>query len=349
MKNLRLRALVLTAGLGQRLRPLTLFLPKALLPVCGEPVVGHSLECLVRSGCEAVTLNTHHLAESIPRVFGERYRGLPVSYSVERELQGTLGALFPLKKSLAEADLVILLNGDSLCLWPLQKMIKHHLRSRAEATLLLHRRSHDELLGGGVGVGPDGDVVQLRDAAPTREVARRHIFMGAHILSPHLLEHIQRGPADIVGDLYIPLLKEGRRIRGVVTSRRWHDLGTPARYLSGCLDWARNYSGRAPSLRPWNMIADKAQVADSAEIQHSVIEMDTVVAAHARIEESVLLPGVRVPEGCTVRRSLVGPAVELPAGSDIERRMVTSIRSGYQPSALDSVMGGLIYTPLGPV
>lgn len=277
VKNLRLRALVLTAGLGLRLRPLTLFLPKALLPVCGEPVAAYTLGSLTRCGCEAVALNLHHQGAAIQNVFGDRHQRLPITYSMEPELLGTLGALFPLRAFLSEADLVILINGDSLCSWPLEKMLKQHLNSGAEATMLLHRRSPSAVLGGPVGVGANGNVVQLRDASPIEEVTRRHLFMGAHILSPHLLDRVRGRPGDIVAELYIPLLKDGGRIRAVITSRKWHDLGTPSRYLEACLDWTRSHNGRLAGLRPRNVFAGSAQVADSARIQRSVIESGAVV------------------------------------------------------------------------
>ena len=134
----RLRALVLTAGLGLRLRPLTLFLPKALLPVRGEAVAGHTLRGLARAGVRSAALNLHHLGDAIEDHFGAEVHGLPITYSREEPIQGTLGALYPLRDHLADADLVLLANGDSMCEWPWKSMIKKHLRARAEATLLLH-------------------------------------------------------------------------------------------------------------------------------------------------------------------------------------------------------------------
>jgi len=344
VKNLRWRALVLTAGLGLRLRPLTLFLPKALLPVCGVPVAGQTLCSLSEAGCEAVALNLHHQASAIPKVLGDRFQNLPITYSLEPALLGTFGALFPLKSFLSDADLIVLVNGDSLCSWPFQRMMKQHLDTGADATLLLHRKSPTAAQGGPVGVGANGNVVQLRDSPPIQEVSKRHLFMGAHILSPHLFDRLREKPGDIVTELYIPLLREGGRMHGVVTSRKWHDLGTPARYLTACLDWTRSRIGGVPGLQPRKLIADSARVDDSADIHRSVIESDAVVDADTRIEDSLLMPGAKVPQGCTAKHSIIGPNVALPAGTDIERRMVTTIQTGYQPDAPDSVMGGLVYT-----
>ena len=346
MKNPRLRAFVLTAGFGTRLRPLTHFLPKALLPICGEAVAGHTLGQLARAGCESAVLNLHHLGDAVAAYFGAEHDGMPITYSPEEEIQGTLGALSPVRDHLGEADLIVLINGDSLCSWPLKSMIRQHLRAGADATLLLHRRRPSEALGGPVGVDAQGSVVQLRDAEPVGEVTKRHIFMGAHILAPHLLQQVEEKPADIVSDLYIPLLKENGVIRSVVTGRRWHDLGTPERYLEASLDWAR--SRKLPGFRPSGVISPRAQVHETASIQRSVVEAGGVVRREARVEESVLLADAIVPSGCGISGSVIGPGVELPAGAQIERRLVTRVRSGVQSGPRDSVMGDLVYTPLEP-
>src|SRR5687768_17720631 len=93
----RLRALVLAAGLGTRLRPLTDVAPKPLLPVTGMPILGHTLQQLAAVGCEAAAVNLHHRGDQIRQRFGDSFAGMPLIYSEEPELLGTLGALHPLK------------------------------------------------------------------------------------------------------------------------------------------------------------------------------------------------------------------------------------------------------------
>lgn len=107
------------------------------------------------------------------------------SSRTRRRFQGTLGALYPEREILAAADLILLVNGDTLCRWPWKAMIRRHLRSGADATLLLHRRAPVEDFGGGVGIDSHGAVVQLRDGDPIGEVAKRQVFAGAQVLSAH--------------------------------------------------------------------------------------------------------------------------------------------------------------------
>src|SRR5436309_11242687 len=194
MQGRRVRALVLAAGLGTRLRPLTELVPKPLLPVVGVPILGHTLAQLAALGCEAAAVNLHHHGEQIRHRFGDAFAGMPLTWSEEPELRGTLGAFYPLRELFAPADLVVLINGDSLCQWPLRRLVRRHLASGADATLLLASRPSPAPFGGGVGIDRAGRILSFRPGDPTDstagEVTRRFVFAGAHVLSPRLLERV---------------------------------------------------------------------------------------------------------------------------------------------------------------
>lgn len=343
--KLRLRALVLAAGEGTRLAPLTSFLPKPLLPVVGRPVVEHTLERLARVGCEAVALNLHHLGGQIRDHLGDEFHGVRLVYSEERERRlGTLGALWPLRDFLSAADALLLVNGDTLCRWPLAPLLRRHLRSQASATLLLTRRPDPADFGGGVAVDRRGRVLGFGVDQPRGEVAARHVFAGAHVLSPELLRRVTEGPADIVRQLYRPLLADGAHLATLTTRRHWHDLGTPRRYLEGVLDFAR---GPWP-LRLWrrSWTAGGAEVAPRVRRRRAVIEAGAMVAAGARLTDTVVLPGARVGAGADVRQSLLGPGAAVPAKARIDRRVVVEARQGVPSGADDSRVDGVLYSPL---
>jgi mannose-1-phosphate guanylyltransferase len=342
----RLRALVLAAGHGTRLRPLTDNLPKPLLPVAGRPVLDYTLDALLAVGCQAAAVNLHHLGDRIRAHYGDDYRGMRLEWSVEEgERKGTLGALHPLKGFLGEADAVILLNGDTLCPWPLKRMLRHHRAKNADVTLLLTGRVDPAGFAGGVGIDRDGRVLSFWQGATERgEVARRAVFAGAHVLDPKLLAGIAPGPADIVRTLYLPMLERPGRIHAVHSRRRWHDLGTPRRYLDGVLDWGRGTWPRRFWRRTW--VADEARVEPGAHVRRSVVEPGATVAAGARLDGAVVLAGARVPGGARVRDSIVGLGVELPAEASIDSRLITAARDGLTIDEADSQVGGLIYTPL---
>ncbi len=318
---MRLRALVLAAGLGTRLRPLTDDLPKPLLPVLGQPLLGLTLRRLAAAGCEAAAINLHHGAGQIRAAFGSEHAGLPLTWSEEPLLLGTLGALGPLAGFFAGADLALVVNGDSLCRWPLAELVARHVATGALATLLLAARADPADFGGGVAVDRAGKLLWLRSAgAAGSRGPRRRVFAGAHVLSRRLLQRIAAAPApapaDFVRDLYEPLLAEQPGCLGSLTTRRrWHDLGTPRRYLAATLDWT-GARGR------W--ISPAAAVAPAAAVRRSSLEAGARVAAAAIVEDSVLLPDASVGAGCEVRDSILGPGVELTAGSHVTSQIVVA-------------------------
>jgi len=326
----RLRALVLAAGRGERLRPLTDRIPKPLLPVAGEPIAGATLRCLAAAGCEAAALNLHHLAESIRAHFGDLYAGLPVVYSHEPVLLGTLGALFPLRAYLSEADIVLVVNGDSLCRWPLAELVRRHRQSGADATLLLHSELDPERFGGGVGIDARGAVRSFRRAAAAHDEVARRVFAGAHALSPALLERVPEGPGDIISGFYEPLLAEGGHIATLSTGRKWHDCGTPRRYLEGVLDAIAGPFGRRPC-------APGALIDPGARVSGSVLETGAVVERGAIVESSLLLPGASVAEGARLRHVILGHGATVAAG--LELNSVLATRGGGDEA--------LVLTPLG--
>jgi mannose-1-phosphate guanylyltransferase len=326
---LRVRALVLAAGLGTRLRPLTGDTPKPLLPVLGQPILGYTLRRLAAAGCEAAAINLHHRGEQIRRALGNDFAGLPLTWSEEPRLLGTLGALQPLAGFFAAADLVLIVNGDSLCRWPLAELVRRHLESGAAATLLLTARADPGEFGGGVAIDRAGSLLSLRPGAASPAPVpgtRRRVFAGAHVLSRGLLARVAANPApvpaDIVRDLYEPLLAEQPgSLATLTTKRHWHDLGTPRRYLAAALDWARAASGGR-----W--VSPSAEVSPRAAVRRACVEAGCRVAAGAIVEDSVLLPGATVGAGCAVRGSILGPGAQLGAGNHVTDQLVVAGGAG---------------------
>ena len=333
---------MLAAGLGTRLRPLTGTEPKPALPVAGMPVAGRTLALLAKAGCETAAVNLHHLGGRLRAVLGDSVAGMPLVYSEELEVQGTLGALWPLRDFCAAADLLLVINGDSLCRWPLGRLLRAHRGGGAAATLLLSRRADPAQFGGGVGVTPDGDIVTFDAAVPAAgaTVARRRVFAGAHVFAPSLLAGLTAGPADFVAGLYKPLLARGERIAGLETGRRWQDLGTPERYRRAVLDHL--FRGR-PWRRRW--LAPDAQVAPSARLSRVAIERGARVEAGARLRRTLVLPGARVGRAAVLARCLVGFGVQVPAGAEVSGQLITPAAEDLLPGR-GSRMGDLVFTPL---
>jgi mannose-1-phosphate guanylyltransferase len=334
---LRLRAVVLAAGLGTRLRPLTGTEPKPALPVAGVPVAGRSLALLARAGCEAAAVNLHHLGDRLRAALGESVAGMPLVYSREEEVQGTLGALWPLRDFCAAADVLLVINGDSLCRWPLARLLRAHRRGGAAATLLLSSRADPADFGGGVGVGRDGGIVTF-DRAPAPAVARRRVFAGAHAIAPRLLRRLAAGPADFIADLYRPLVERGERIAAIETRRLWQDLGTPERYRRAVLD---HLFRRRPWRRRW--IGQGARVGSDARLSRAAVEAGAAVGRAARLRRTLVLPGARVGREAVLKNCLVGFEARVPDGAEIGGQLITPAAGGQDGG---SRVGDLVFTPL---
>jgi len=335
------RALVLCAGRGERLRPLTRSVPKPLLPVAGRAVALRTIDRLHRAGCETI-VNLFHLAGRLRRELESRTAGtgIRLRFALEPELLGTLGAVVNVRRFLSEADDIVLVNGDSLCRWPIREVLARHRRSGADVTLQL---GWDREVGGGVEVDDRGLVVGLRDLRVGSVRGRKRTFNGLHVLSRRVVEQIPDRPPsnDIIEGLYQPLLLSGARIVGFRSRRPWHDLGTPSRYLEGALDWGRTAGSRKRRRR---FVSPGASFARTAVVRNSVLEVGSRLEEGARVERSLIMPNARIGSGARLRETIVAPEVQVPAGARIVGELVTPADRGSGVGSREC--SGLVYTPL---
>ena len=209
-----------------------------------------------------------------------------------------------------------MINGDTLCRWPLAALLARHRERRPAATLLLATRPDPCTFGGGVAVDRRGRILRFRGPSPAG-TCRRRVFAGAHVLEPRLLSRLPEGASDVISALYEPLLESGEPIESLTTRRRWHDLGTPRRLLEGVLDWALPAEGRGAFL------AQGAVLESAAQAERAVLEAGARIARGSRVEGALLLPGAQVEKGCAVEDTILGPGVVLQPGSCVSHKLLT--------------------------
>lgn len=233
-----MKAMLLAAGLGTRLRPLTDITPKPLLPVAGQPILMWNLLLLKRHGITDVIINLHHLGEQIVQTLGDGSRfGLRVAYSHEPTLMGTGGGIKQAAPFLKDGSFLVL-NGDTLSACDLTSLIAAHRAGGAPVTLVL-REDPEAARWGPVTVDADSRILQINGAPllrdPSKSLPPPCMFAGIHMLESEVLDAIPPGPGSII-DVYLGLLRQNHMLRGYRMSGYWSDVGTPERYAEAQQD-----------------------------------------------------------------------------------------------------------------
>jgi NDP-sugar pyrophosphorylase family protein len=225
-----MKAMILAAGLGTRLRPLTNTIPKPLLPVGGTPLIVWNLLLLKRHGFRQVVINLHHLGPMIEQVLGSGSKfGMRITYSHEPVILGTGGGIKQAEPHFS-GEPVLILNGDTLVELDLEALCDFHHTRGAAATLVL-REDSEAARWGLVEVGDKGQILRitgkgLMDFVP----ATLRMFAGIHILHPQLLREVPKGVASSIIDPYVRAIEQGEPVLGYDLQGYWSDIGTAERY-----------------------------------------------------------------------------------------------------------------------
>jgi mannose-1-phosphate guanylyltransferase len=311
--------MVLCAGLGTRLRPLTGLLPKPAVPLCQVPLLRHALGLLAGAGIRRAVVNVHHLPEAMEAVAGAAAAELGLALRISREpvLAGTGGALRQARPLLRGAEAVVVLNGDVLFDVDLSAALSAHRATGALATMALLPMPP----GSGypsVEIDAGGRVRRIAGRfGPGGDQLTAWHFPGLHVVSPELLERVPAEPfqVDVNRDVYPPLLARGL-VRGLVTHGTWRDLGTPASYLAANLEVAAGRIGLGRfGLPPPQRIAASARIHPSARVgDDAVVGERCVVPAGARVERAVLWPDTHLREGEVVVDAVAAGDLRVAAG-----------------------------------
>lgn len=227
-----MKAMVLAAGQGSRLRPATDNTPKALVPVGGRPMIEYALLLLRHYGINDIIINLHHLGAQIESRLGNGASlGLNISYSREAQLLDTGGGLLK-ARSFLQDDAFIVINTDALVDLNLAAVIDLHFRMNAVATLVLRPDERADEYGS-MDIDSSGRICRFLDSkAPIEPVGatRKLMFTGVQILDPKVFDHMEDGAAarkfSTTKHTYPRMLVGGERLFGFLFDGFWQDLGT---------------------------------------------------------------------------------------------------------------------------
>ncbi len=326
-----MQALILAGGKGTRLRPLTVYTPKPVVPICNRPFLLYQLDTLRRAGITDITLSLSYQPLKIEQQLGDGSDfGVKIHYTVEPQPMGTAGAYKFAEELIREPTIVF--NGDILTDLDLEAVIREHQSRKAAATIVLTPVDNPSSYGLVETYG-DGRVRRFLEKPKADEISVNTINAGTYILEPHLLDYIPAGENySFEYGLFPDLLQRGEGFFAHIPQNTyWIDIGTPTRYIQAHHDMLRGSVARfqlserrgnfdsatAAELDDLSIIADDCTIKPGAQIINSVLGQGCYVEEKARVENSVIWSHTRVGAGAQVSGAIVGRGCHIGRSAQI--------------------------------
>ena len=311
--------MILAAGFGTRLFPLTIDRTKPAIPFLGKPLVGYVAEYVAKFGFKDIVVNLHHQPESVREVLGDGSEyGVNIHYTEEiPDILGTSGALDN-ARHLLEDDTFVIVNGKIVTDIDISEAVETHKKSGAIATMVLKpnikREKFTEVYVKDGRLKGFGDFAhpfteqEIKDT--TGKLTAPLMFTGIHILEPKVFEYIPRGVySDIVPTFYNPALKNGERIAVHVTDANWFELSTIPRYLDISLAMMNGASVCA---------GENCVVSGRATVRDSIMWYNVSIGDDAHLYRTIIADDVKIEAGehfeyaAIVRADMVRNCEEIP-------------------------------------
>jgi NDP-sugar pyrophosphorylase family protein len=316
-----MRAMILAAGYGTRLWPLTVDRTKPAIPFLGRPLAGYVAEYLARYGYGDIVVNLHHRPESVREALGDGRRfGVRLQYVLEPEILGTSGALDNARPLLEDGTFVVV-NGKIVTDIDLAAALETHRKTDALATLVLRPNSSRERFS--IMETQDGMVTRF-GGMPDPAIQGSPIplmFTGIQILEPRIFSYIPRGVfSHSTTEVYPKAIAAGERIAAHIAEGMWYEVSTLQRYLDISLALLAD-EGRTIQTGAGGCIAP------GASVEQAVLWDRVIVSDGARVRHAVLADGVEVADGETIENAVVVRA-ELVQGIDSPAKAPRGTRQG---------------------
>ncbi|MFA4905382.1 MAG: mannose-1-phosphate guanyltransferase [Candidatus Margulisiibacteriota bacterium] len=308
-----MKAVVLAGGLGTRLHPLTINVPKPMVPVANRPLMEYTIELLAKHGFKDIVVLLYHQPHIIKAHFGEgKEFGVKLTYIEAQENYGTAGAVKFAAGDFKEPFLVI--SADLVTNFDLNKVVDFHKAKKSDLTVVL-TRVENPLPYGIVITHKDGRIKHFLEKPASSEVFSDTINSGIYLVDPRVLRYIPAEKEfDFSNDLFPRLLEEKEKLYGFVAEGLWRDIGNLEEY------------GRvqAEILRDVPAIVEKsAKVAKSARVEGmGMIGENTIVADNATLINSVVGPNCRIGRGAYLRECVIWENTGVGTEARLERSIV---------------------------
>ena len=290
-----MQVFILGAGLGTRLEPLSLILPKPLMPVFQKPLIQHSMDNFIKDGATEFIINTSTLEFAWDKAFpfpDPQYRGCPVTFSHEEQPLDSGGGVKKILPLWKEGPLIVH-NGDILTDIPLGDLLAEHRRSNNLLTMAL--RSID----GKRNVGFDEETGRITDMRHALGInPGTHQFAGTYIMEPEVAHLFPAEEKFSIFPIWLELIKQGRAGGVVFDWANWHEIGSPETYLNSILELSNSQR-----IHPTATISALAEIGEDC-----MVGQDAVIPAGCELDDCIVWPRTHVAPG-SYRRAIITPRI----------------------------------------
>jgi NDP-sugar pyrophosphorylase family protein len=308
-----MKAMILAAGEGTRLRPLTATVPKPMVPIVGRPLLAWTLAWLAKEGVTEAAINLFHRPQAIPDFFGEEFCGIRLHYCYEETLRGTAGGVKGASRYFADAPFAVI-YGDNLIQADLRRLAAFHYKTGAAVTLGLF--SHPNPTAAGiVSTDEQGRITRFVEKPPPDQIFADTANAGVYVLDPSVLNHIPDDmPYDFGRDVFPALLEQRLPLYGKLLGGYLQDTGTPQQYRKANWDALAGKIGRQyADKRLW--VGDHTEIAPSVSyFGRNIIGSGVTVGAGATLTDCIVWDGAKIGSGSVLTEAIIGQGAMVDAG-----------------------------------
>lgn len=313
--------MVMSAGVGSRLDPLTQNIPKPLVPVLNKPVMDILLTKLKAYGIESVIANTHYLADSIHSRYASKYSPVNIEFTdlYEETLSGTAGGVKKCEFFFKDVDNFLVLSADGLHDAELDLIIESHIQNDCIATMAIAEIEHKEVCKYGVVVPSlDGTVSEFQEKPSLDEAKSNFINTGIYVFNTRIFDFIPPNTVyDFAKNVFPKLLEAGEKINTYKINSYWSDIGTIDQYIQSNWDGLNQKVDTTDTKiiqteQNLYTIGENCKIATSAKLLNNVvIGNNCTIGENVILNNAILWDGVKIKDNVTVHNSVIANNVTI--------------------------------------
>ncbi|MCP2519933.1 NDP-sugar synthase [Candidatus Aminicenantes bacterium AC-335-K20] len=304
-----MKALILSAGKGERLKPLTNFLAKPAIPFHNKPIIVHILENLKEKGIKDVAINLHHLPDTIRNVV-KQFKDINIIFSYEDKLVGSAGAIKNFEEFFKKEKNFLVINGDTIQHIPIKTFLNFHIKEKAFATLMIRKNFLPKKYTP-IEINKEKEIISI---GKCKKEIPYFMYCGAMILSSEILNFIEPNIySDIFRNVFPILFNERKKIKAFEYKGPWIEIGT----LSDYFRYSLNISGKKE-----NIIDMNSKIHSSAKVSKSIIGKDSFIKKNVNIKKSIIWDRVVIEDNSIIENSILTNNVRIPFSSEIKNKIV---------------------------